>query len=326
MPSEAVHAEKVYGPKTLLALEPHPDYLHLFTTPQTTSHILINHRLKPLPYHVAERCECTLMDGSGKGKRAIALFFDPLFVPSHCLPSVWKNDPPTREPPKDEVSLPRTGADTTEVLDMSEEKRKSGEGDWKKYFDRTPALVCSLNEVLANRCKPRPTVQTRDKYCQEFFYKETEVYARLIDEQGYLISKCYGAFVVNFNTREHEGDKMVSVLVLEYIGGGTLGKSDKMLSVLSEEQKKFISKEVVRTHELLKSVGLLWTNMERDNFMIVKCNKNVHGIRVVAFEFMAAYFSLNLSPELSPGGIMKRNIAYSRSWLKKFGLLDVEVV
>ena len=63
---------------------------------------------------------------------------------------------------------------------------------------------------------------------------------------------------------------MVGVLMLEYIGGWTLGKNDKMLSALSEEQKRFISKEVGRIHELLKSVRLVWTNMEPDNFMMVK--------------------------------------------------------
>jgi hypothetical protein len=326
MPSEAPDADKIYPPKSSLILKPHPDYLHLFTYESlpTMSRVTIHHRLKPLANHVAERYKCTF-EGSREAKPAIALFFDPLFVPSNCLQWVWKNDPPTGKPSKDDVYVPGTGDDISHALDTSEEKRKSGESEWKKHFDQTPALVCSLKEDLANRGKPRPTIQTRAQYCQEFFSKEIQVYSNLINEQGYLISKCYGAFIVNFNTREHEDDRMVSVLILEYIGGWTLGKDEKMLSALSEEQKSFISKQVRRIHELLKSVRLVWTNMEPDNFMIVNNDDDVHRLRVVAFEFMATYSCLNLSPEISLGKIIKRNIVYSHSWLKRLGLMDVEI-
>ena len=39
---------------------------------------------------------------------------------------------------------------------------------------------------------------------------------------------------------------------------------------------------------LLKDVGLVWTNIEPDNFMIVN-RDNIHDSPVVVFEFMAMY-------------------------------------
>ena len=97
-----------------------------------------------------------------------------------------------------------------------------------------------------------------------------------------------------------------------------------MLSALSDDQKRFIAKEIERIHDLLaRRTGVLWANVVPDNFMILKCN-NEHGLRVVAFEFMSTY-EPNFGPEISARGILKRNIGYSHTWLKELGLGDIEV-
>jgi len=309
MPSEAPDADKIYGPNSSLALEPHPEFWHS----EGTAHLLIKRHLKPLTHHVAERVACTFTDVSGNKSPAIALFFDPLFVPSDCLPWIWKHDSVTEQRHEAEAAI-------SEVREDKGRGAESNESGWKKYFEKTPPLVCPSKEVSANRCKPRPIVQTRAQYCREFFFREANVYKSLLNEQGYLISRCYGAFVVNFNDREHEDDKIVNVLVLENVGGGTLGKSKNLLSALSDDQKRFIAKEVERIHDLLECwMGLLWANVVAGNFMIVKCN-NEHGLRVVAFEFMAA--CENFGAGISPRRLLKRNIDYSRTWLKELGLGD----
>jgi hypothetical protein len=279
-----------------LALEQHPE----FWRSQGPAHLLIKCHLKPLTHHVAERVVCTFTDVSGNKSPAIALFFDPLFVPSDCLPSILKHASATEHRPKTEYR-PKAEAAISEVREDKGRGAESNESGWKKYFEKTPALVCPSKEVSANRCKPRPVIQTRAQYCREFFFREANVYNSLLDEQGYLVSRCYGANV----------------------GGGTLGKGKNLLSALSDDQKRFIAKEVERIHDLLEWwTGLLWANVVPDNFMIVKCN-NEHGLRVVAFEFMSTYDPyFGEFEEISPRRILKRNIDYSRTWLKELGLGD----
>ena len=135
MPSEAPDADKIYGSNSSLTLEQHPE----LSPSRGKAHLLIKRHLKPLTHHVAERVACTFADVSGNKSPAIALFFDPLFVPSDCLPSIWKHDSATEHA---EVSV-------SEVREDKGRGAESNESGWKKHFEKTPALVCPSKESFS---------------------------------------------------------------------------------------------------------------------------------------------------------------------------------
>src|SRR5271170_5501168 len=122
----------------------------------------------------------------------------------------------------------------------------------------------------------RDPVETRSSFTSRYFNQELRTYTKLRDKQGTLIPKFLGYFDVEFPDRDLAEDRVVKVMMLEYLNCHSFTKS--FIRGLTKDEKEATCARILETVRIAMTRGVFFTSISKWNFVFLKADKSVRMI------------------------------------------------